>query len=110
MLKFWKKKKPQAESSSQSTQLVWDPQAEAALNQAAAQAPIPKLLRSTVIKQMRDAAETAAREAGRTTVTAADLMTGLLSKVPPAMRAKIEDTLKNNPEDLKKLQKDLLQH
>lgn len=105
MLKFWKKK--QASQSSSSGNLTWDPQASQALEQSLAQAPVPKMMKSMVKSQLKKAAEDIARKANRTTVTAQDLMEGMLSRMPAHMRAKVEDAIKQGPEGLEKLKKDL---
>lgn len=98
-------KKPGKNQSEQP--MSWDTQATQALAQALNQAPIPKMLKGTVKKQLQKAAEETARKANRTTVTAQDLMEGMLSKMPANMRAKVENAAKQGPKGLKNLQKEL---
>jgi len=110
MLKFWKKKvAAQSGNSDPAAALTWDPQAQAALDQAVNQAPVPKMMRSMVKSQLKKAAEEVTRKAGRTTVTPQDLMEGMLSKMPAGTRAKVEDAMKKGPEGLKKLENELKQ-
>lgn len=87
--------------------MTWDPQAIQALDQALAQAPVPKMMKSMVKSQLKKAAEETARKAGRSNVTPQDLMEGMLSKMPAAQRAKVEDAMKKGPEGLKNLERDL---
>lgn len=103
MLNFWKKKK----EGTQDTSLTWDAQASQALEQSLAQAPVPKMMKSMVKSQLKKAAEDIARKNGRTTVTAQDLMEGMLSRMPAHMRTKVEDAMKQGPEGLERLKKDL---
>jgi hypothetical protein len=93
--------------STSPTSLPWDPQATAALEQAVEQMPVPWLLKGKVRKEITKAAEAAAQAAGHTTVTAMDMMQGMLAKMPPAMRAKVEEALKQGPEGLEKLKDEL---
>lgn len=105
---FWRKKKKT--ESNETGQLTWDPQAEAALSQAIAQAPVPGVLKNRVRSEMKKAAEAAARTNNRTTVTVEDVMAGLLSKVPDHMRSQIEEAMKSkDPAQLKKLEQQLKQ-
>lgn len=103
MLKFWKKKK----ENQANTTLTWDSQASQALEQSLAQAPVPKMMKSMVKSQLKKAAEDVARQAGRTTVTAQDLMEGMLARMPGNLRTKVEDAMKQGPEGLERLKKDL---
>lgn len=110
MFKFWKKKQAESQGSSTSTssgKLTWDPQAQAALDQSVAQAPVPKMMKSLVKSQLRKAAEEFTRKANRTTVTPQDLMEGMLSKMPAGTRTKVEDAMKKGPQGLKDLEKEL---
>lgn len=116
MLNFWKKKKntnedgangdeatPQAGSGT----LTWNAQASQALDQAVAQSPVPGMLKGRLKKELSKAAEAETTKAGRTEVTAEDLMTGLMSKLPAHMRSQIEEAAKQGPEGLKNLEKKL---
>lgn len=108
MFKFWKKKQAAGQDASTSSgKLTWDAQAEAALNQSVAQAPVPKMMKAVVKSQLKKAAEQAARKAGRVTVTAQDLMEGMLSRMPANMRGKVEEAMKKGPSGLKDLEKEL---
>lgn len=89
------------------SEMPWDNTATRALEHAIKQAPIPTLLRATVKSQLKRAAEAHAREHGRTTVTAEDLMQGLLAKMPAAMRAKVEEAIQQGPDALGKLKNEL---
>ena len=104
MFDFFKKKKQQPEGNQA---LTWDPQAQAALDQSVAQAPVPKMMKSLVKSQLRKAAEEITRQGKRTTVTPQDLMQGMLAKMPANMRGRVEDAMKKGPEGLAKLQKEL---
>lgn len=87
--------------------LPWDDTAANALEHALQQTPIPALVRGTVKSELVKAAEAHAREHGRGTVTAEDLMNGLLAKIPAAMRTKVEQALQQGPDALGKLQDEL---
>lgn len=93
--------------SQKRSKMPWDDTATQALEHAVQQAPIPALLRSTVKNELTQAAEAHAREHGRTTVTAEDLMQGLLAKMPAAMRAKAEQAIQQGPGALGKLKDEL---
>ena len=101
------KKKDQPQDRASKDTLTWEAGATQALDQALKQAPVPKMLKGTVKKQLKSAAEEVARKAGRDTVTAQDLMEGMLSKMPADMRAKVENAAKQGPGALKNLQKEL---
>jgi hypothetical protein len=90
-----------------SEQMAWDDQARQALDQAVAQAPVPAMLRGRMRAELEKAGEEHARKHGHTSVTAQDLMEGLLSKLPESMRSKIEDAAKKGPAGLADLQKEL---
>lgn len=106
MFKFWKKKQA-ADESGGVAKLTWNPQAQAALDQSVAQAPVPKMMKGLVKSQLKKAAGEVTRRANRTTVTAQDLMEGMLSKMPAGTRAKVEEAMKKGPSGLAKLQKEL---
>lgn len=102
---FSKKSAPSATKQ----QLTWDPAAAQALENALSQAPVPAALKGTVRKQLTKAAETQALKAGHTQVTAEDLMQGLLSKMPPSLRSKVEQAASQGPAGLKNLENELRQ-
>jgi len=105
MLNFWKKKN--TESTPQRDGLTWSDAARAGLEQALAQAPVPALLKNRVRGELKSAAEATAQAAGRSEVTPQDLMEGMLSKMPAAMRNQVETAMKGGPEALNDLQKRL---
>lgn len=111
-MRFWpKKKQPTSNddsSSNSGSSLTWDEQAKTAISQSVMQAPVPAMLRGRLRKELESAAEAAAISAGRSKVTAEDVMNGLLSKMPANMRAKVEKAMKGGPEEIKKLQQKLL--
>lgn len=87
--------------------MTWQADAVTALEQALAQMPVPGSLKGRVRSELEKAAVAHAREAGRSEVTAQDLMEGLLAKLPANMRGKVEEAMKQGPEGLEKLQKEL---
>jgi len=99
------RKKPDKESNNDAP-LTWDATATQALEQAISQAPVPKMLKGKVKKELKLAAETAAQSNNRTTVTAEDLMQGMLAKMPANMRSKVEDAMQKGPEGLKNLEEE----
>lgn len=105
MKPFWKRQTN--DSTEQPSQFTWDEQARQGLEQALKQAPVPTMLRGKVKKEFKRAAEEAARQAGRTTVTAQDLMNGMLAKMPANMRQQVEDAMKKGPDGLENLAKKL---
>lgn len=116
MFKLFRKKKslPDAEIVPESTssipatgELTWDAQATQGLEQAIAQAPVPAMLKGRVRTELKSAAEGVARAEGRNTVTAQDLMQGLLSRLPENMRSKVETAMQGGPDKLKDLEKEL---
>ena len=64
-------------------------------------------MKQRVKQELSNAAEEAARTAGKTTVTAQHLMAGILSRLPENMRKKVEEAAKQGPKGLKKLQEEL---
>ncbi len=116
MFKLWKKnesKKEEAESKKGEVveegkqTLTWSDQAKQALEQAVGQAPVPKLMKGQIKKQLASAAEEAAKAAGHTEVSAEDLMNGLMAKLPDNMRNQVEKAAKQGPDGLKNLEKKL---
>ncbi len=104
---FKRTAKNQPAAESQGSALTWDSQAQQGLDKAMSQAPVPAMLKAKVRRELAGAAEASARQAGRTTVTAEDLLQGLLAKLPAGMRGKVEDAMKGGPDKLKDLQKEL---
>ena len=88
-------------------ELTWSKEATDALEQTLGQAPIPKLLKPKIRRDLKKAAEALARKSGRTEVSAHDLMQGFLSKLPSEMRNQVEQAARKGPEGLKMLQKKL---
>ncbi|MBI1833405.1 MAG: hypothetical protein HYR90_01120 [Candidatus Andersenbacteria bacterium] len=118
MLSFFRKKKKEekpinapipapVEGSSVSDSITWSSEATEALEQTLAQAPIPKLLKGKVRRDLKKAAEAAAQKSGRTQVSAHDLMQGFMNKLPAEMRNQVEQAARKGPEGLKLLQKKL---
>jgi len=99
---MFSRRKKQTESK-----LQWDAAATQALNQAMQQAPVPSLLKGKVRSELAKAAEAHAESAGHATVTAEDLMQGLLAKMPAQMKSKVEAAMQQGPEGLKDLEKEL---
>ncbi|MEX2055264.1 MAG: hypothetical protein WD972_03715 [Candidatus Andersenbacteria bacterium] len=108
MFKFFGKSKSDTPDPAAGA-MTWDAQATQGLEQALAQAPVPAMLKGRIRQELVSAAEGVAQRAGRTTVTAQDLMEGLLSKLPASMKSKVEDAVKGGPEKLKELENDLQQ-
>ncbi|MDD5074224.1 MAG: hypothetical protein PHU92_03580 [Candidatus Shapirobacteria bacterium] len=103
MTSWWNKfKKSQPQSEDQP--LSWDEQAKTAINQAIQQAPVPPMLKGRLRKELEGAAESEAQKTNRKTVTAEDVMNGLLSKLPANMRQQVEEAMRGGPDALKKLQ------
>lgn len=110
----WFKRKPSADETGSdisptsppaSGAFTWDDQARQGVEQALQQAPVPKLLKGRVKKELKKAAEEAATKAGRTNVTIHDVMNGMLAKMPPHMRAQVEKAMQGGPDEVKKLQR-----
>ena len=105
MFKLFSKKS----SPSVTKTLSWDPTASQALEKALSQAPVPSALKGTVRKQLTKAAENQARLVEHDTVTAEDLMQGLLAKMPATLRSKIEQAAQKGPAGMKDLEDELRQ-
>jgi len=105
MFSFWQKKSSNDSASSEA--LSWDSSATKALAQAVGQAPVPGIMKQRIKRELEQAAEEHARKAGKKTVTAEDLMQGIMSRLPEGMRKKVEDAAKEGPEGLKKLQDEI---
>jgi len=104
MFNFWPKSD---KAKSVDGSITWDAQAQQALDQATAQAPVPPMMKAMVKKQLKEAAEAHTQKAGRTTVTAEDLMQGLMAKLPDNMKSKVQEAMKKGPAGLKDLEKEL---
>lgn len=103
MLNIFNKKKKEEGNNG----LAWDDQATQALDQSMDQTPVPAAMKGTVRKKLAKAAEEQAVKSGHTSVTAEDLMQGLLSQLPENMRHKVEEAAKQGPEGMKNLEEDL---
>lgn len=101
------KKKSKDEPTADTESMQWDASATQALQQAVAQAPVPRVMKQQVKRQLQQAAEEYARNAGKTTVSPEDLMNGLMSRLPEHMRKKVEEAAKKGPEGLKDLEKEI---
>jgi len=103
MTAFWNKPKKE---SGEEPGLTWDPAATQGVEQALTQAPVPKALRGRLKKELRKAAEEAAREDGATHVKPEHLMSGMLAKMPENMRSQIEEAMRTgNTAQLENLKK-----
>ena len=102
---FKKQKKSESENAGQEMQ--WEESAQQALEQSVAQAPVPGIMKQQVKRQLKQAAEEYARQAGKITVSPEDLMNGLMSRLPDNMRKKVEEAAKKGPERLKDLENEL---
>ncbi len=113
MFSFWQKKSSNKRKSEENSHnapsdaLTWDASATKALAQAVGQAPVPSIMKQRVQRELAQAAEEHARNAGKTTVSAEDLMQGIMARLPEGMRKKVEDAAKSGPDGLKKLQDEL---
>lgn len=87
--------------------LPWEEGAKQSIEQAVAQAPVPSLLKGKIKQELMKAAETEASRAGRSKVTAEDVMAGLLAKMPAAMRDKVTQAMQQGPDGLKNLEREL---
>lgn len=103
----FRKKEKKDDTNNSPTPLTWDATATQALEQAINQAPVPAILKGKVKKELKKAAEAAAQAANRTTVTAEDLMQGMLAKMPAGMRSKVENAMQQGPAGLKNLEEEL---
>ncbi|OGY30944.1 MAG: hypothetical protein A3C02_01095 [Candidatus Andersenbacteria bacterium RIFCSPHIGHO2_02_FULL_45_11] len=101
------KKKSKEEPTTDNESMRWDASATQALQQAVAQAPVPGVMKQQVKRQLQQAAEEYARNAGKTSVSPEDLMNGLMSRLPENMRKKVEEAAKKGPEGLKDLEKEI---
>lgn len=101
------KKQSKNELSSETTEILWDPGATQALNQAVAGVPVPGIIKKQMKRQLEEAAEEYARNAGKKTVSAEDLMSSLMSKLPEHMRKRVEEAAKKGPAGLKDLEGEL---
>jgi len=97
MFKNWFKKETPADSSNAA--LTWDPQATQALETSISQAPVPQMLKGKLRGEMTKTAEAEARKNGHSTVTPEDLMSGLMSKLPPDMQGKVKDMMQKGHVD-----------
>jgi len=112
---FWNKKKEEGmekettqENSPASAELTWHSQATTAIEQSLAQAPVPKLMKIQIKKQLMKAAEATTRAAGRSEVTADDVMQGLLASMPDNVRSQVEEAVQTkDPQKLKDLENKL---
>lgn len=108
MFNFWKKSKEDNNKEvSETGELTWTDEASKALDQAAAQAPVPAMMKNKIKTELRKAAEEATRKEGRNQVSPEDLMQGLMAKLPQNMRNKVENAMQKGPEGLKDLEKEL---
>lgn len=87
--------------------MQWEKSAQQALDQSVAQAPVPGIMKQQVKRQLQQAAEEYAKQAGKTTVSPEDLMNGLMSRLPANMRKKVEEAAKKGPAGLKDLEKEI---
>lgn len=87
--------------------IIWDETAKQALEQAVSSAPAPALMKGTIKKQLAKAAEDYARQRGHPTITAEDLIQGMLAKLPANLRQKVENAMQQGPEGLEELKKNL---
>lgn len=94
MFSLFKKKQPNKLESENSTPIQWEKSARDALNQAVAQAPVPAIMKQQAKRQLEKAAEEYALSQGKITVSAEDLMHGLMARLPEGMRKKVEDAAK----------------
>lgn len=101
------KKQQKNESENTNQEMQWDKSAQQGLEQSVAQAPVPGIMKQQVKRQLQQAAEEYARQAGKTIVSPEDLMNGLMSRLPANMRKKVEDAAKKGPEGLKDLKKEI---
>lgn len=98
MFNNWFKKKKDGDNK-EAAALTWEAQATQALDMAIQQAPVPKLLKNKVRTELAKAAEDIAKKEGRTTVTAMDLMNGMMAKIPDNMKGKVQDMINKKMKD-----------
>jgi len=102
-MKFFGKKSNEEPDASD---ITWSDAARRGLSQALDQAPIPKMLRGQVKKQLKKSAEAQARAENVTTVTQQHVLTGMLELLPKNMRGEIEQAMQSgDPSQLQNLQK-----
>lgn len=107
MFSLFKKKQAKKPESENSAIMQWEESARHALHQAVAQAPVPAIMKQQAKRQLEQAAEEYALSAGKTTVSAEDLMHGLMAHLPESMRNKVEEAAKKGPQGLKNLEKEI---
>ncbi len=114
MFSFWQKKRSNKSNKSEeqkqqgnSGALAWDAAATKALAQAVGQAPVPGIMKQRIQRELAQAAEEHVRNAGKTTVSAEDLMQGMMSRLPEEMRKKVEEAAKQGPQGLENLKNEL---
>jgi hypothetical protein len=91
--------------SKEASKLTWQQEATDALEQAVSGAPVPKLMKNQLRKELKKAAEKKALAAGKAEVSAHDLMEGLMSKLPAEMRNQIQQAAQRGPKGLEELQR-----
>jgi len=106
---FWNKKKESEQGQEPSSgELTWHPQATQAIEMALSQAPVPGMLKGQIKKQLTKSAESATRNAGRSEVTAEDVMNGMLAAMPDNVRGQVEQAIESkDPSKLQDLQRKL---
>lgn len=105
MLSIFKRNKDKQGGAQPTTKLTWQQEATDALEQAVSGAPVPKLMKMRLRKELIKTAEAKARAAGKSEVSAHDLMEGLMSKLPAEMRNQIQQAAQRGPKGLEQLQK-----
>lgn len=105
MLSIFKRNKGQTDGEKPTAKLTWQQEATDALEQAVSGAPVPKLMKSRLRKELMKTAEAKARAAGKAEVSAHDLMEGLMSKLPAEMKNQIQQAAQRGPKGLEELQK-----
>ena len=97
MFKNWfKKETPQNQPADS---ITWEAQATQALEMATAQAPVPQLLKGKLRTEMKKMAEAEAQKNGRATVTAEDLLNGMMAKLPSNMQDKVKGMMEKGEID-----------
>lgn len=98
MFKNWFKKETPSNTPSGSS-IIWDDQAEKALDMSMAQAPVPQMLKGKLRSEMKKMAEAEAQKNGRTTVTTEDLLNGMMAKLPSHMQDKVKGMMEKGEVD-----------